>query len=100
MENGEIPDDKITQPAGTHKANDPNNAPLQARLNNPTGNTWIAESVNVAKLEVDLIDLYRILGIDAHGNNKFPDKPMYPTYLNVGYLSESSSWQIAFSVSI
>lgn len=103
MENGDILDDQITQPTGSYKGGDVNNAPWQARLNNPTGNTWISASA-YGVLVVDLIDVHRILGIDAHGNNKFPNKPGYPTEFNIYYYDEpligSASWQPALSVSI
>lgn len=104
MENGDIQDGQITQPTGTYKGSDDNNAPWQARLNNLNGNTWIPTSPSVAALVVDLIDLHRILGIDAHGNNKSPSKPGYPTDFNIHYYDEplggSASWKTALSVSI
>lgn len=102
MENGDILDSQIAQPNGSHKGGDINNAPWQARLNNPTGNTWISANPSVAALVVDLIDSHRVLGIDAHGNNKFPSKPGYPTNFEIQYLSGSSSpsWDTALTVSI
>ncbi|XP_078345359.1 neuropilin-1a-like [Oculina patagonica] len=96
MENGDILDDQITQATGSYKGGDVNNAPWQARLNNPTGNTFISASPN-SVLVVDLRDVHRILGIDAHGNNKFPSKPGYPTDFNIKYEWPSGSWQAALS---
>ena len=97
MENGDIVDNQVNQSTGDYKAG---SAPSQARLNNPTGDTWVPVSESVAKLVVDLRVGHRILGIDAHGNNKNPSNPGYPTNFKIDYYSASSSWQTALSVSI
>lgn len=103
MEYGDILESQITQPTGDYKGpGDINNAPWQARLNNPSGNTWIPVDPSVATLIVDLLDAYHVIGIEAHGNNQFPSKPGYPTDFEVQYKPNSltSSWIPALSVSI
>ena len=103
MENGDILDSQITQLTGNYKGpGDINNAPWQARLNNPSGNTWIPSNPSVATLIVDLEDVYHVTGIEAHGNNKVPGKPGYPTNFEIQYKPRlnSSSWVPAHSVSI
>jgi len=103
MENGDIRDSQITQLTGNYKGpGDINNAPWQARLNNPSGNTWIPSNPSVATLIVDLEDVYHVIGIEAHGNNKVPSKPGYPTNFEIQYKPRlnSSSWVPAHSVSI
>ena len=102
MENGDILDSQITQLTGDYKGpNDINNAPWQARLNNPSGNTWIASQPSEATLIVDLKEVYHVIGIEAHGNSKFPAKPGYPTNFEVQYKPRSwQSWVVAQSVSI
>ena len=101
MQNGDITDAQITQTVGTYKDGNLNNAPSQARLKNPTSNTWVSDYPLPIELRVDLIYLHRILGIDAHGNSKFPSKLRYPTSFNIGHFDEvSSGWQIDLLVSI
>ena len=103
MENGDILDSQITQPTGDYKGpGHIDNAPWQARLNNPSGNTWIPSNPSVATLIVDLLDTYHVIGIEAHGNNKSPSKPGYPTNFEIQYKrrSGSPSWDLALTVSI
>ena len=100
MENGDILDSQITQLTGDYKGpGDINNAPWQARLNNPSGNTWIPSDPSVATLIVDLLDAYHVIGIEAHGNNQLPSKPGYPTDFEIQY-KLNSFWKPALSVSI
>jgi len=103
MENGDILDSQITQPTGDYKGpGDINNAPWQARLNNPSGNTWIPSQPSEATLIVDLEEVYHVIGIEAHGNSKNPSKPGYPTHFEIQYKPwlNSLSWVSVHSVSI
>ena len=97
MQNGEIPDDKISLDQGL--TIDAINDPRQARLNNPSGSIWSPQNAQVAKMVVDLVSKRRILGIDAHGNKEQSD-PRYPTDFQVQYWDSSgSSWTTAQAVS-
>ena len=101
MENGEIANGQITQETGTHKGGTDDNAPWQARLNNPSGNTWVPAAVSRATLIVDLISVRRILAIDAHGSSKYANKPGYPTNFVIQYqIPITKIWTTVKSVSL
>ena len=90
MEDGSIPDNRITASTEWTKNHGPSNARLNRPKTPPTTGSWSAKRNDLNQwIQVDLSNLKRVSGVATQGRNAYPQ---WVTNFTVQYSANGETW--------